>query len=151
MTAEEKEELKREILNEIKVESHDVTELETVDTLDGLTSLPAMLEDKLVLAPLSVLSKPATDAAAAIEASVELAENAASLAEKTASDARDAAGCATNAAETAETAARAASDAAKAASDALNGMRSHVVLTGDEYDALDSKDDNTIYMILEEE
>lgn len=151
MTAEEKEELKREILNEIKVESHDVTELETVDTLDGLTSLPVMLEDKLVLAPLSVLSKPATDAAAAIETSVELAGNAAALAERTASDARDAAGYATNAAETAETAARAASDAAKAASDALSGMRSHVVLTGDEYDALDSKDDNTIYMILEEE
>lgn len=63
MTTEEKKEIKRAVLDEIKAESNDITEIETVSTLDGLTGLPAMQGKKLVTAPLSLLSKPATDAA----------------------------------------------------------------------------------------
>lgn len=42
MTAEEKKEIKLAVLDEIKTESNDITEIETVSTLDGLTGLPAM-------------------------------------------------------------------------------------------------------------
>lgn len=61
MTADEKKEIKQAVLDEIKAESNDITEIETVYTLDGLTGLPAMQGEKLVTAPLSLLSKHANN------------------------------------------------------------------------------------------
>lgn len=53
-----------EILNAIKAESLGVDELTQVTTLDGVMSLPAMRGTEVVSAPLSLLRKPAEDAAA---------------------------------------------------------------------------------------
>lgn len=54
---------KQELLNEIKASSNDVSELETVDSLDGIVSLPAMKGEELVNAPVALLRKPAEEAA----------------------------------------------------------------------------------------
>lgn len=91
MTTEEKKEIKRAVLDEIKAESNDITEIETVSTLDGLTGLPAMQGKKLVTAPLSLLSKPATDAASKANTAAATANKAADTANKAASNANAAA------------------------------------------------------------
>lgn len=91
MTTEEKKEIKRAVLDEIKAESNDITEIETVSTLDGLTGLPAMQGKKLVTAPLSLLSKPATDAASKANTAAATANKAAATANKAASNANAAA------------------------------------------------------------
>lgn len=91
MTAEEKKEIKLAVLDEIKTESNDITEIETVSTLDGLTGLPAMQGKKLVTAPLSLLSKPATDAAVTANSAAVTANSAADTANKAASKANTAA------------------------------------------------------------
>ena len=54
---------KQELLNEIKASSNDVSELETVTSLDGIVSLPAMRGEELVNAPIALLRKPAEEAA----------------------------------------------------------------------------------------
>ena len=105
MTTDEKKEIKQAVLDEIKAESNDITEIETVSTLDGLTGLPAMQGEKLVTAPLSLLSKPATDAAATANAAAGTANKAAGTANKAADTANKAAQTATNAAATANKAA----------------------------------------------
>lgn len=104
---------KQEILNAIKAESTDVTELEKVSSLDGLTGLPAMQGETLVLAPLSLLQKPATDAATTANAAAKTANEAASAANSAASTANEASSKATAAAETAEAAAETANNAAE--------------------------------------
>lgn len=91
MTTEEKKEIKRAVLDEIKAESNDITEIETVSTLDGLTGLPAMQGKKLVTAPLSLLSKPATDAASKANTAAATANKAADTANKAANNANAAA------------------------------------------------------------
>ena len=63
LTDEEKLELKQEILDEIKASSEGADELETVDTLDGVTSLPALKDKQLVSVPIEQLRKPAEEAA----------------------------------------------------------------------------------------
>lgn len=98
MTADEKKEIKQAVLDEIKAESNDITEIETVSTLDGLTGLPAMQGGKLVTAPLSLLSKPATDAAATANAAAGTANKAADTANKAAQTATNAAATANKAA-----------------------------------------------------
>ena len=112
MSEEEKKEIKKAVLDEIKVESSDITELETVSSLNGITGLPAMQGDKLVTAPLSLLSKPATDAAA-------VAQAAANEATKSKEAADGAAEKATTAGEEAEKAASAANNAASAAKEVV--------------------------------
>lgn len=112
MTADEKKEIKQAVLDEIKAESNDITEIETVSTLDGLTGLPAMQGEKLVTAPLSLLSKPATDAAATANAAAGTANKAADTANKAAQTATNAAATANKAADTAKTAANNANSAA---------------------------------------
>lgn len=108
MTAEEKKEIKQAVLDEIKTESNDITEIEQVSSLEGLTSLPTIKGERLVAAPVSLLSKPATDAA-----------TVANTAAKTASDAATSANSASEKANTAaEKANAAASKATQAASDA---------------------------------
>lgn len=75
ITDEEKNLLKKEILDEIKASSQGVLELEKVTALTGVNSLPAMQGTKVVLVPLPLLSKPAEDAAAvALAAASEAAD-----------------------------------------------------------------------------
>lgn len=101
---EEKKELVQDVVNQIKTDSQSVDELETVSTLDGVVSLPAMRGETLVSAPLKLLSKPAEDAAAVAKASAAVADASAKKAD--------------TAASTAEAAAQTANDAASKATDA---------------------------------
>lgn len=112
LTEQEKKDIKKDVLDAIKAESTDVKELEVATTLNGLTGLPAMQGEKLVTAPLSLLSKPATDAAGVAKAAAEKAEQATTTANNAAETARGAAGTANTAAETANAAAEAAGKAA---------------------------------------
>ena len=105
LTESEKTELKNDILNAIKAESQSVDELVEVSSLDNIKSLPALRGSELVSAPLTLLRKPADDAAATANASATKADNAAALANKAAGMASDAAGTANQAAETANSAA----------------------------------------------
>ena len=115
LTDEEKLELKQEILDEIKASSEGADELETVDTLDGVTSLPALKDKQLVSVPIEQLRKPAENAA-------ELAKKAATAATDAATNANAAAKAATQnsatAIENANTAAMGANSAASAAGSA---------------------------------
>lgn len=106
LTEEEKKELVQDVVNQIKTDSQSVDELEAVNTLDGVVSLPAMRGETVVSAPLKLLSKPAEDAAAVAKASAAVADasakkadTAASTAEAAAQTANDAASKATNAAQ----------------------------------------------------
>lgn len=76
MTEQEKQELKQEIITQIESESQDVTELEQVSSLDGINTLPAMRGTTLVTAPVSLLGKPATDAASLALAAAQGANKA---------------------------------------------------------------------------
>ena len=76
ITDQEKQEIKKDVLDAIKSESQSVDELPVVESLDGITSLPAMRGEELVSAPISLLSKPATDAAAVANASAKKADTA---------------------------------------------------------------------------
>ena len=115
LTDEEKLELKQEILDEIKASSEGADELETVDTLDGVTSLPALKDKQLVSVPIEQLRKPAEDAA-------ELAKKATTAATEATTNANAAAEAATQnsatAIENANTAAMGANNAASAAGSA---------------------------------
>ena len=104
LTEEEKKELVQDVVNQIKTDSQSVDELETVSTLDGVVSLPAMRGETVVSAPLKLLSKPAENAAAVAKSSAAVADASAKKADKAAS--------------TAEAAAKTANDAASKATDA---------------------------------
>ena len=82
---------KQELLNGIKASSNDVSELETVDSLDGIVSLPAMKGEELVNAPVALLRKPAEEAAKTANAAATTANKAASTAEGAAKTANTAA------------------------------------------------------------
>ena len=101
LTDAEKTELKNDILNAIKAESQGVNELTEVTSLDNIKSLPALRGTELVSAPISLLGKPATDAAATANAAATKANNAATTATNAAQTATEAAGTANSAAETA--------------------------------------------------
>ena len=119
MTDQEKQELKQEIITQIKSESQDVTELEQVSSLDGINTLPAMRGTTLVTAPVSLLGKPATDAAAQALAAKAAAEGAAGTA-------NTAAGNADAKAQAAETAAQEAIDAKEATEEATEAAQNVV-------------------------
>ncbi len=150
MTDEEKNALKQEIIDDLKNESTDITELESTTSLDGLTSLPAMQGSKMVLAPIGALAKPAIDAAATADGA---ARNA-SIAAGGANAAKDAANTAASEANAAKEAARTAAENANAAAENANkivgGIMPQVVLSEAEYKNLAVKDPKTIYMIYEE-
>lgn len=55
MTQEEKQAIINAVLQQIKAQSSDITELPTATSLDNVKSLPAMQDDVLVSAPLSLL------------------------------------------------------------------------------------------------
>lgn len=97
---------KQELLNEMKASSNDVSELETVDSLDGIVSLPAMKGEELVNAPISLLRKPAEEAAKVANAAATKADQSARTAETAAGTANSAAELAAGAANEASTAAR---------------------------------------------
>ena len=50
LTEQEKQELKQDILSQIKSESQGVNELQEVQNLDGVKTLPAMRGEELVTA-----------------------------------------------------------------------------------------------------
>ena len=81
LTEQEKQELKQDILSQIKSESQGVNELQEVQSLEGVKTLPAMRGEELVTAPVSLLAKPATDAAAQALVAKNAAETAAANAE----------------------------------------------------------------------
>lgn len=150
MTDEEKKALKQEIIDDLKNESTDITELESTTSLDGLTSLPAMQDSKMVLAPIGALAQPAIDAAATANTA---ASNASAAAEgaNAAKDAANTAASEANAAkEAAGTAAENANAAAENANKIVGGIMPQVVLSEAEYRNLAVKDPKIIYMIYEE-
>ena len=106
LTEEEKKELVQDVVNQIKTDSQSVDELETVSTLDGVVSLPAMRGETVVSAPVKLLSKPAEDAAATAKASAAVADAATKAAGEATTKAEAAAKTATDAASKATDAAQ---------------------------------------------
>ena len=105
LTEQEKQDLKQDILSQIKSESQSVNELEEVSSLDGVKTLPAMRGEELVSAPVSLLGKPAIDVAAQALAAKQAADTAADKAEQTATNADTKAQAAQEAAQVANKAA----------------------------------------------
>ena len=106
LTEEEKNELVQDVVNQIKTDSQSVDKLETVSTLDGVVSLPAMRGETVVSAPVKLLSKPAEDAAATAKASAAVADAATKAAGEATTKAEAAAKTATDAASEATDAAQ---------------------------------------------
>ena len=106
LTEEEKKELVLDVVNQIKTDSQSVDELETVSTLDGVVSLPAMRGETVVSAPVKLLSKPAEDAAVTAKASAAVADAATKAAGEATTKAEAAAKTATDAASKATDAAQ---------------------------------------------
>ncbi len=127
LTETEKNELKKDILDAIKAESQGVDELTEVSSLDNIKSLPALRGNEVVSAPLSLLGKPATDAAAEANAATTRANNAATTAANATQAALDAAGTSETAAGTANAAAGTATAAAKKAEDAAGAVDGSLV------------------------
>ena len=110
---------KQELLNAIKAESQSMDELTTVTSLDGIVSLPAMKGNQIVNAPISLLRKPAEDAAA-------VANNAASSANTAAGNANAATESANAASANALSAAGSANEAAVNAEEATRAAENVV-------------------------
>ena len=127
LTDAEKTELKNDILNAIKAESQGVNELTEVTSLDNIKSLPALRGTELVSAPLSLLGKPATDAAATANAAATKANNAATNAAEATSAAGSAAATANEKAGVAQAAAAAANEAATKAENAAGAVEGSLV------------------------
>lgn len=138
------EEEKQEILEVVKAESKSVESLETVGSLSGVKSLPAQKGDKLVNVPISLLSKPADDAAARAIAAAERVEELAPKMEAATQDTK-------KAIQTAGESAAKAEAAAKKAEDAIAQGYKHKEMTEEEFENLPEKDSKTIYLIYEEE
>ena len=102
----------QQVLNAIKAESQGVQELETVSSLNGVNSLPGVKGSELVNVPMTLLQKPATDAAATANAAAQAANTAAQTANAAASTATEAKNAANSAAATANEAAGKAQQAA---------------------------------------
>lgn len=122
---------KQEILNAIKAESQGVDELEVVSTLDGINSLPVIRGESVVSAPISLLRKPAEDAAAAANVAAATANKSAQTADSAARIADSAARIADSAADTANTAAKAAESATSAANEVVSAYESTAVAARD--------------------
>ena len=112
---------KQELINALKAESQSVDELPVVDSLDGVNSLPAMRGTEVVSAPISLLRKPAEEAAKTANAAAASATSAAGVAE-------EAAETASTAAANASTACGHAEDAATNANEAADEAREVVAL-----------------------
>ena len=123
---------KNEMLNAIKAESQSIDELPVVASLDGITTLPAIRGTEVVSAPVSLLRKPAEDAAKSATTAALNATNAALQANAARDVASQAATAATNAATRASDAATAANDATAQLQKAIESARRHpMVLVND--------------------
>ncbi len=123
---------KNEMLNAIKAESQSIDELPVVASLDGITTLPAIRGTEVVSAPVSLLRKPAEDAAKSATTAALNATNAALQANAARDVASQAATAATNAATQASDAATAANDATAQLQKAIESARRHpMVLVND--------------------
>lgn len=61
------EEMVQEVLDRVLQSSTGVEDLETVTSLNGVKSLPGEKDGKMVIVPLELIGKPASDAAARAE------------------------------------------------------------------------------------
>ena len=138
------EEEKQEILEVVKAESKSVESLETVGSLSGVKSLPAQKGDKLVSVPITLLSKPADDAAARAIAAAKRVEELAPKMEAATQETK-------KAIQTAGESAAKAEAAAKKAEDAIAQGYKHKEMTEEDFESLPEKDGKTIYLIYEEE
>lgn len=71
----DKAQIVQEVLGEVKDASTSVEDLNTVSSLSGVKSLPAIKGKELVNVPISLLSKPAEDAAKQSAASAKKPKN----------------------------------------------------------------------------
>lgn len=122
LTDDEKTAIKQEILDAIKAESQSVDELTTVESLDGIASLPAVKGTQIVSAPIKLLSKNADDAAKSALAAAEEAKDSATMAENAADTAMNSVSYTTESAERADDAAFRATEAAMAAKEAVGDL-----------------------------
>lgn len=123
---------KNEMLNAIKAESQSIDELPVVASLDGINSLPAIRGTDVVSAPVSLLRKPAEDAARTANAAASAANTAAGEADTAAANANNQAKKAGDAAAAANNAAISATDATTQLQAAIDAARRHpVVLVND--------------------
>lgn len=113
ITDQEKLDIKNDVLDAIKSESQSVDELPVVSSLDGISSLPAMRGEELVSAPISLLSKPATDAAALAKTATNNANTATANANTATTNANNATTRANEATTSANQAAQNANQAAE--------------------------------------
>lgn len=128
MTDEEKKTVVQEVLNQIKTDSQSVDELETATSLDSVNSLPAMQGEKVVRVPVSLLAKPAEDAAKRANAAAATADALSRAAGTAAQQAKDAAGVASGAALTANNSAMLADAATAKLNDAIAAANTHPVV-----------------------
>lgn len=128
MTDEEKKTVVQEVLNQIKTDSQSVDELETVTSLDSVNSLPAMQGEKVVRVPVSLLAKPAEEAAKTANTAAATAAASSKAAGTAAQQAKDAAGVASSAALTANNSAMLADAATAKLNDAIAAANTHPVV-----------------------
>lgn len=140
-----------QVLEAVKAESKSVESLETVGSLSGVKSLPGQKDDKLVNVPITLLSKPADDAAARAIAAAERVEELAPEMEAATRETEKAIQTAGESAAKAEAAAKKAEAAAKKAEDAIAQGYKHKEMSEEEFESLPEKDGKTIYLIYEEE
>ncbi len=141
MTDQEKEALVEEIVNQIKSESQDVTELDEVTSLAGVNALPALRGEEMVLAPVSLLGAPATAAAAQALA----AATQALAAKEEAETASETAGAAAEAALEAKEAALSAMAATETVTEAAAGVvADHATVAGKAFDGATARFDGIL-------
>ena len=128
MTDEEKKTVVQEVLNQIKTDSQSVDELETATSLDSVNSLPAIQGEKVVRVPVSLLAKPAEDAAKRANAAAATADASSRAAGTAAQQAKDAADVASGAALTANNSAMLADAATAKLNDAIAAANTHPVV-----------------------
>lgn len=145
------EEEKQEILEVVKAESKSVESLETVGSLSGVSSLPAQKGDKLVSVPVTLLSKPADDAATRANKAAETVEGIAVDMGDAVKEAEEATQKTVEAIQTATGAAEDAREAAQEARDAIAGGYRHIPMSEEDFEKLTEKDDKGIYLLYEEE
>lgn len=114
----DKAQIVQEVLGEVKDASTSVEDLNTVSSLSGVKSLPAMKGDELVNVPVELLSRPAEDAARQAAASAKKAEDSVAGLEDKTQAAEKAASLANAAAEKAE---KAADTVENSTGSAMNG------------------------------
>lgn len=166
ITQEEKQELIQDVINEITTQSTSIDQLDVVDSVNLVDSLPAYQRNTstLVKVPIPLISKPAVDAAALANAAAESANTAAQSADAAKEAAQEATTGALEATQTtiqvaeglstAITEIKTTADGADKLSKQLGkqlGDLTIVTLTEAEYEALEEKDTDTIYLCTENE